>query len=99
MCSGIRGEKTCLPCLHGCRNEGSVALKQDGDDMCMICFTEAISAAPAIQVTIISYNILFFLTHNSHKMRITLTINVQNLNLEFRIYLLYIIICILYFYP
>ncbi|KAK7473506.1 hypothetical protein BaRGS_00035259, partial [Batillaria attramentaria] len=26
------------------------ALKQDADDMCMICFTEALSAAPAIQL-------------------------------------------------
>lgn len=44
VCGGIKEEKTCLPCLHGCDS----TLKQDADDMCMICFTEALSAAPAI---------------------------------------------------
>ena len=47
-CGGIRGEETCLPCLHGC--QGRDLLKQDADDMCMICFTEALAAAPAVQV-------------------------------------------------
>lgn len=48
-CGGVKNEETCLPCLHGCdKNTG--CLKQDADDMCMICFTEALSAAPAIQV-------------------------------------------------
>ncbi|ELU16916.1 hypothetical protein CAPTEDRAFT_222007 [Capitella teleta] len=46
-CGGIRDEEACLPCLHGCQQG---ALKQDADDMCMICFTEALSAAPAIQL-------------------------------------------------
>ncbi|KAK6172343.1 hypothetical protein SNE40_016020 [Patella caerulea] len=49
-CGGIKNETTCLPCLHGCKNEGQEQLKQDGDDMCMICFTEALSAAPAIKL-------------------------------------------------
>lgn len=48
LCGGLKGETTCLPCLHGCSNNPS--LKQDADDMCMICFSEALSAAPAIQV-------------------------------------------------
>lgn len=48
MCGGIVGETVCLPCLHGC--SGNPNLKQDADDMCMICFTEALSCAPAIQV-------------------------------------------------
>ena len=48
QCGGIRGEDPCLPCLHGCNDADS--LRQDADDMCMICFTEAIAAAPAIQV-------------------------------------------------
>ena len=48
MCGGIKGEGVCLPCLHGCSSK--LALKQDADDMCMICFTEALSCAPAIQV-------------------------------------------------
>nr|CAD7431359.1 unnamed protein product [Timema monikensis] len=48
MCGGIKGEVTCLPCLHGCSADPN--LKQDADDMCMICFTEALSCAPAIQL-------------------------------------------------
>lgn len=52
LCSGIRGETACLPCLYGCDSgsQGS-RLKQDADDMCMICFTEALSAAPSIQLS------------------------------------------------
>lgn len=49
MCGGVLNEEHCLPCLHGCSNDSS--LKQDADDMCMICFTEALSCVPAIQVT------------------------------------------------
>ncbi|XP_064481849.1 E3 ubiquitin-protein ligase MYCBP2-like [Ornithodoros turicata] len=49
MCGGIKGETTCLPCLHGCGNPQG--LRQDADDMCMICFSEALSCAPAIQLT------------------------------------------------
>lgn len=48
MCGGVQGEVTCLPCLHGCSSDRN--LRQDADDMCMICFTEALSCAPAIQV-------------------------------------------------
>ena len=47
FCGGIADETTCLPCLHGC--EAGVRLKQDADDMCMICFTEALSPVPSIQ--------------------------------------------------
>ena len=53
LCGGIADESRCLPCLHGCKNgseDGASELRQDADDMCMICFTEALSAAPAIQV-------------------------------------------------
>ncbi|CDQ78645.1 unnamed protein product [Oncorhynchus mykiss] len=49
LCGGVRNEKSCLPCLHGC-NKSAGCLKQDADDMCMICFTEALSAAPAVQL-------------------------------------------------
>ncbi|XP_073976386.1 MYC binding protein highwire isoform X3 [Rhodnius prolixus] len=49
VCGGIASEVECLPCLHGC-NPGAVQLKQDADDMCMICFIEALSSAPAIQL-------------------------------------------------
>ena len=50
LCGGIRDESPCLPCLHGCSTD--TALKQDAEDMCMICFTEALSCAPALQVII-----------------------------------------------
>ncbi|XP_018420885.1 PREDICTED: E3 ubiquitin-protein ligase MYCBP2 [Nanorana parkeri] len=48
-CGGVKNEDHCLPCLHGC-DKIATSLKQDADDMCMICFTEALSAAPAIQL-------------------------------------------------
>ena len=48
FCGGIADEAACLPCLHGC--EAGVRLKQDADDMCMICFTEALSPVPSIQL-------------------------------------------------
>uniref|UniRef100_A0A4W5M9H3 RCR-type E3 ubiquitin transferase n=1 Tax=Hucho hucho TaxID=62062 RepID=A0A4W5M9H3_9TELE len=49
LCGGVKNEKRCLSCLHGC-NKSTSCLKQDADDMCMICFTEALSAAPAVQL-------------------------------------------------
>lgn len=49
-CGGIKNEESCLPCLHRCPAPNQQMLKQDADDMCMICFTEALSAAPAIQL-------------------------------------------------
>ena len=45
-CGGIAGEERCLPCLQGC--DKSLALKQDADDMCMICFTDPLSPIPSI---------------------------------------------------
>ncbi|XP_043461333.1 E3 ubiquitin-protein ligase MYCBP2 isoform X1 [Leptopilina heterotoma] len=48
ICGGVRNERACLPCLHRCVSNGD--LKQDADDMCMICFVEALSSAPAIQL-------------------------------------------------
>ncbi|XP_030837055.1 E3 ubiquitin-protein ligase MYCBP2 [Strongylocentrotus purpuratus] len=48
MCGGIHDESDCLPCLYGCNP--SSTLRQDADDMCMICFTEALACAPAIQL-------------------------------------------------
>ncbi|KAJ3592162.1 hypothetical protein NHX12_007291, partial [Muraenolepis orangiensis] len=48
-CGGVKNEDKCLPCLHGC-DKSTGSLKQDADDMCMICFTEALSAAPAVQL-------------------------------------------------
>ncbi|XP_064637403.1 E3 ubiquitin-protein ligase MYCBP2-like isoform X3 [Lineus longissimus] len=49
-CGGFCNENPCLPCLHGCNKEGDGSLRQDADDMCMICFTEALSNAPAIKL-------------------------------------------------
>ena len=54
LCAGIRDEPICLPCLHGCETEtesetaAGILLRQDVDDMCMICFSEALGAAPVI---------------------------------------------------
>ena len=50
VCGGIRDESECLPCLHGCDSNEETGLKQDADDMCMICFTDALSKAPTIQL-------------------------------------------------
>ncbi|XP_067640218.1 E3 ubiquitin-protein ligase highwire isoform X3 [Eurosta solidaginis] len=58
-CGGVANEKKCLPCLqHVCHaRENKTAeelhepkLTQDADDMCMICFVEALSCAPSIQL-------------------------------------------------
>ena len=54
-CCGVKEEEKCLPCLLGCTSEDP-KLKQDADDMCMICYTEGLSCAPCIQVTIIPLN-------------------------------------------
>ncbi|XP_013162054.1 PREDICTED: E3 ubiquitin-protein ligase MYCBP2 isoform X3 [Papilio xuthus] len=51
VCGGVRGESTCLPCLLGCAPlQDAAPLRQDADDMCMICFTDPLQAAPAIQL-------------------------------------------------
>lgn len=47
LCAGLQNEEECLRCLQSSCTPG---LKQDADDMCMICFTDALSNAPAIQV-------------------------------------------------
>uniref|UniRef100_A0A0K2UH48 RCR-type E3 ubiquitin transferase n=1 Tax=Lepeophtheirus salmonis TaxID=72036 RepID=A0A0K2UH48_LEPSM len=49
FCGGILNEEDCLTCLHGCSKVGN-ALKQDADDMCMICFTEALNPIPSIML-------------------------------------------------
>lgn len=59
MCGGVVDEQKCLPCLHqSCHNRENDSaemfkepkLTQDADDMCMICFTEALSFAPSCQL-------------------------------------------------
>ena len=47
MCGGVKDEKEHLPCLHGCQES---ELKQDGDDMCMVCYTDSLFAAPSVQL-------------------------------------------------
>ncbi|KAF9419101.1 hypothetical protein HW555_004272, partial [Spodoptera exigua] len=55
LCGGVRSERTCLPCLFGCAGApDAVPLRQDADDMCMICFTDPLQAAPAIQNNLLS---------------------------------------------
>ncbi|KAH7646731.1 e3 ubiquitin-protein ligase-like protein [Dermatophagoides farinae] len=54
FCCGIRDESPCLPCLNGCTSD----LKQDGDDMCMICFSESLFSAPCIQL--VCYHIFHY---------------------------------------
>eukprot|EP00053_Salpingoeca_punica_P020119 m.208215 g.208215 ORF g.208215 m.208215 type:complete len:1259 (+) comp17798_c1_seq1:478-4254(+) len=51
-CYGVRDEKTCLPCLHGCDADKQLPLKltQDHEDQCMICFTTSLAEEPCIQV-------------------------------------------------
>ena len=58
-CCGVKDEAECLPCLHGCSPPDGVdkerwsKLKQDADDMCMVCYTEGLSCAPSVQVRIV----------------------------------------------
>ncbi|KAI6189442.1 RCR-type E3 ubiquitin transferase [Aphelenchoides bicaudatus] len=46
FCSGILNETKCLPCFT-CPSTDN---KQDGDDLCVICFTDRLGAAPCIQL-------------------------------------------------
>ena len=48
MCGGVKEETEHLPCLHGCQKEAK--LKQDGEDMCMVCYTDSLFAAPSVQL-------------------------------------------------
>jgi len=50
LCGGVRDESICLPCLQGCSHKCDIILKQDGDDMCMVCFTDGLASAPALQL-------------------------------------------------
>ncbi|CAG0891685.1 unnamed protein product [Cyprideis torosa] len=52
-CGGIRDEETHLPCLRGCKTSAQASddLKQDADDMCMICFTDSLGSVPSIQLS------------------------------------------------
>ncbi|EFO87594.1 CRE-RPM-1 protein [Caenorhabditis remanei] len=46
FCGGIRNEEDCLPCITCKKSEAT----QDGDDVCVICFTERLGAAPCIKL-------------------------------------------------
>uniref|UniRef100_A0A915IBF2 RCR-type E3 ubiquitin transferase n=1 Tax=Romanomermis culicivorax TaxID=13658 RepID=A0A915IBF2_ROMCU len=52
LCGGIIDEKICLPCLK-CHN--SPHLRQDAEDICVICFTDTLSSAPSIQLSSCSH--------------------------------------------
>ena len=45
-CRGIKDEETCLPCLS-CPYDNA---KQTANDICAICYTDALPAIPSIQV-------------------------------------------------
>ncbi|VDK87337.1 unnamed protein product, partial [Litomosoides sigmodontis] len=47
ICGGIRDEEVCLPCMQ-CKKPD---IKQDADDLCVICFTDRLGGAPCIQLT------------------------------------------------
>ena len=53
-CCGVRNEETCLPCLtcgDGKAETEAIRLRQDGEDMCMICWTDPLSMGPCIQLS------------------------------------------------
>ena len=50
-CCGVKDEEKCLPCLYGCAGDDS-KLKQDAEDMCMMCYTEGLAYAACIQVLV-----------------------------------------------
>jgi E3 ubiquitin-protein ligase MYCBP2 len=45
LCGGVVGEKQCLPCMKCARD---TRLRQDADDLCVICFTDRLGAAPCV---------------------------------------------------
>ncbi|CAB3398193.1 unnamed protein product [Caenorhabditis bovis] len=46
FCGGIKDEVDCLPCMTCKRSDAN----QDSDDVCVICFTERLGAAPCIRL-------------------------------------------------
>lgn len=50
-CGGVVDEIKCLPCLQPqCCSTATAEMNQDGEDMCMVCFSESLLAAPCIQL-------------------------------------------------
>ena len=49
-CYGVRNEKECLPCLHGCEPQPATKRTQDVDDFCLVCYSESLSEAPSVQL-------------------------------------------------
>jgi len=47
FCGGLNSDENCLQCL---RSECSKDLKQDAEDVCMICFTDTLSSAPVVKL-------------------------------------------------
>ena len=49
-CSGVAGEKKCLPCLNEkCCEDNAELNGQTGDDYCNVCFIESLTASPCIR--------------------------------------------------
>eukprot|EP00475_Leptophrys_vorax_P038285 TRINITY_DN6722_c0_g3_i1.p1 TRINITY_DN6722_c0_g3~~TRINITY_DN6722_c0_g3_i1.p1 ORF type:complete len:948 (+),score=190.30 TRINITY_DN6722_c0_g3_i1:135-2978(+) len=48
FCNGVKGEEECLPCLHSDCDQFSPDCKQDGDDLCNICWTENLYSQPSL---------------------------------------------------
>ena len=49
-CNGVKDEKECLPCLNPeCAQ--AAGSKQDGDDMCSVCYTDNLSAMPTVKLS------------------------------------------------
>ncbi|KAL3880994.1 hypothetical protein ACJMK2_033195 [Sinanodonta woodiana] len=51
LCGGIKDESQCLSCLYWCTTADMTSLKQKHDDVCVVCYSSPISAAPSIQLT------------------------------------------------
>jgi len=49
VCTGVRNEQECLPCLHGCGG-ADTKLTQDQDDTCIICWCETLIEAPSVML-------------------------------------------------
>lgn len=51
-CGGVKGEETCLPCLHeDCVKEDQTS----AEDWCSICYVEDLGSAPSIQLSSCSH--------------------------------------------
>jgi hypothetical protein len=49
-CGGVRDEANCLPCLHADCYEAT-GCTQEYDEMCYVCYTDHLGAAPTVRLT------------------------------------------------